>query len=336
MSRQQDAIRDHADPRISVIITNYNYEAFLPAAIESVLGQTYPNVECIVVDDGSTDGSINAARRYPSATLISKHNGGQVSAVIEGVSRASGELIIFLDSDDTLYPFACSTVAAEYEPDVELYQYGLAVVNEAGVRIGSYPDAALLTGGQVEAVLSHGAFPCSPTSGNAFSARHVNRMVKRIGSQQRYFIDGYLIYSAPFFGRLKQIYAELGSYLVHGKNVSLSAGVNRVSAEKSLRNALWQREGIINALILLDRPAKRPVDYLTAWQYRYLLILRRCYGVRDIAPETTDASIAVRAIRSFAAAPNSTLKQKLQNMALIAVLMLDVTYLGKKIVPDRL
>ncbi len=335
MGKQHIAIRDHAGPRISVIITNYNYEDFLPFAIESVLNQTYSNVECIVVDDGSTDGSVDAARRYTSVTLVSKRNGGQVSAVIEGVSRASGELIIFLDSDDTLYPFACSTVAAEYEPDVELYQYGLAVVNEAGARIGSYPNAALLTRGQAEAALCHGAFPCSPTSGNAFSARHVNRMVKRVGSQQRYFIDGYLIYSAPFFGRLKQIHGELGSYLVHGKNVSLSAGINRVSAEKSLRNALWQREGIVNALVLLDRPAKQPVDYLTAWHYRYLLILRRCYGIRDIAPEMADTSIAFRALRSFAIAPNSSLKQKLQNMVLIAMLMFGETRLGKKIVPDR-
>lgn len=88
--------------RFSVIITNYNYKDFLPEAIESVLAQSHPVAEVIVVDDGSTDGSASLVReRYGTrVTLIESENGGQLSAFRLGVSRASGDYIAFLDADD--------------------------------------------------------------------------------------------------------------------------------------------------------------------------------------------------------------------------------------------
>ena len=77
----------HELPLVSVVIPNYNYAQYLSDAIESVLKQTYQNIEIIVVDDGSTDNSREIASRYlDRITLVRKENGGVSSARNEGLS----------------------------------------------------------------------------------------------------------------------------------------------------------------------------------------------------------------------------------------------------------
>lgn len=89
--------------KISVIIPNYNYGRYLAETIESVLAQTYPAVEVIFIDDGSTDESIEVAMRYP-ITVLSQRNQGVSTARNNAAAKASGDYLLFLDSDDLLYP----------------------------------------------------------------------------------------------------------------------------------------------------------------------------------------------------------------------------------------
>ncbi|PPS44227.1 glycosyltransferase [Chroococcidiopsis sp. TS-821] len=92
-------------PLVSVIINNYNYGRFLPEAIDSVLAQTYPNIEVIVVDDGSTDGSPEVIARYQNKIIpVLKKNGGQASAFNAGFKASRGEIICMLDADDVFIP----------------------------------------------------------------------------------------------------------------------------------------------------------------------------------------------------------------------------------------
>src|SRR5215213_900396 len=93
------------EPLVSVIIDNYNYGRFLREAIDSALGQTYPRVEVIVVDDGSTDDSRAVIAAYGDRVVpVLKENGGQASAFNAGFAASRGELICFLDADDTFMP----------------------------------------------------------------------------------------------------------------------------------------------------------------------------------------------------------------------------------------
>jgi glycosyltransferase involved in cell wall biosynthesis len=101
-------------PLVSVIIINFNYGRFLRAAVDSVFGQTYPNVECIVVDNGSTDesGAVLPAieARYASVKIIRRaENGGQTRAALEGFAASTGPYVIFLDADDLLLPNCIET-----------------------------------------------------------------------------------------------------------------------------------------------------------------------------------------------------------------------------------
>src|SRR3984893_17285609 len=94
-------------PLVSVILVNYNYGRFLKQAADSVFEQTYPNIQCIIVDNASTDESEDVlqeiAREYPDAKIVRrKDNGGQSLASMEGFAASSGEYVVFLDADDYL------------------------------------------------------------------------------------------------------------------------------------------------------------------------------------------------------------------------------------------
>ncbi len=92
-------------PLVSVVIPCYNAERFLAETIESVLAQTYPAIEVIVVDDGSTDHTTQIAQSYP-VRFISQKNGRVSAARNNGIRQSRGKYILFLDHDDRLLPRA--------------------------------------------------------------------------------------------------------------------------------------------------------------------------------------------------------------------------------------
>lgn len=110
---------------ISVIVPVYNIEQYLPACIESILAQTYTNLEIIFIDDGSTDGSGRVCDEYAAKDarirVIHKPNGGVSSARNVGLDAATGTLIGFVDGDDTIAPEMYQTLyfnMCEFEADI--------------------------------------------------------------------------------------------------------------------------------------------------------------------------------------------------------------------------
>ena len=92
-------------PLVSILIPNHNRSEFLDECLGSALGQSYPNIEVIVIDDGSTDKSLEVLEKYKKyIQLISTSNRGAAAARNTGMSNAKGEFIAFLDSDDTWSP----------------------------------------------------------------------------------------------------------------------------------------------------------------------------------------------------------------------------------------
>jgi glycosyltransferase involved in cell wall biosynthesis len=91
-------------PCVSVVMPAYNAEKFIAAAIESVLNQTFKDLEILVVDDGSRDGTAGVVARYPAVSYVAQKNAGASSARNRGVALARGEFIAFLDADDEWHP----------------------------------------------------------------------------------------------------------------------------------------------------------------------------------------------------------------------------------------
>jgi glycosyltransferase involved in cell wall biosynthesis len=113
---------------VSIIIPVYNRQELIKSAIESALAQTYSDVEVIVVDDGSTDGTPYVLERYANAIkVITQPNCGQSAARNTGLVRCSGEYVLFLDSDDCLEPFAVKTLLVGLkEKEKTSSEWGLA------------------------------------------------------------------------------------------------------------------------------------------------------------------------------------------------------------------
>ena len=113
------------NPRISVIVPVYNVEQYLPRCVESILAQTYENLEILLVDDGTKDNSgaiCDAyARQDARVKAIHKKNGGLSSARNAGIDAATGEYLSFVDSDDWI------------EPD--MYEKMMALMEKYSVRL---------------------------------------------------------------------------------------------------------------------------------------------------------------------------------------------------------
>lgn len=97
-------------PRVSVVTPSLNQAQFLERNIRSVLDQDYPNVEHIVIDGGSSDGTVEILRRYPHLRWLSEPDRGQSHALNKGFAMAQGNLVVELDVDDEFTPGALARV----------------------------------------------------------------------------------------------------------------------------------------------------------------------------------------------------------------------------------
>jgi glycosyltransferase involved in cell wall biosynthesis len=115
---------------VSCIVPVYNGERFLAAAVESILGQTRPPLEVIVVDDGSTDRTPEIARSFrPPVRVIRQANAGPVVARNRGVAESRGDFIAFLDADDLWHPEKLARQLERFERRPELAYVAALVQN---------------------------------------------------------------------------------------------------------------------------------------------------------------------------------------------------------------
>lgn len=130
-------------PLVSVIVSNYNYARYLPQALNSVLAQSYSNIEIIVVDDGSTDDSENVLRSYENhIRWIRQKNQGVSAARNRGVKETRGELIAFLDADDIWLPLKLERQVERFldDPELGLVHCGMQEINDKGEPLCTHLD----------------------------------------------------------------------------------------------------------------------------------------------------------------------------------------------------
>src|SRR5215831_3721308 len=136
-------------PRISVIITAYNYAEFLPASIQSALNQDYPDgaFEIIVINDGSSDFTTDVLKRFEGKIVqIDQSNQGQAVAFLTGINASSGEIVAFLDPDDEWLPCKLRRCIPEFaDPEVGMVQHQMKLY-ENGVATKRMQQQSLSRG----------------------------------------------------------------------------------------------------------------------------------------------------------------------------------------------
>jgi glycosyltransferase involved in cell wall biosynthesis len=130
---------------VSIVTPSFNQAPYLEATIRSVLEQDYADIEYIVVDGGSSDGSVDILKKYASrlAWWVSEKDKGQTDALNKGFARAKGEIMAYLNSDDTYQPGAVAA-AVDFlrdQPEVGLVYGDANFIDENGRVIGRFPAA---------------------------------------------------------------------------------------------------------------------------------------------------------------------------------------------------
>lgn len=205
-------------PKISIVICNYNYAQYIAYAIQSALGQSYSAHEVVVVDDGSTDDSVSVIQTFDEQVkLVQKSNGGQVSAYNTAMAHISGDVVIFLDADDALLPNALAGVSTVFGQDVVKAQFKLSFIDQHGRSMAQTVPRNLDEGDCAKGLQKHGLlYNSAPASGNAYRMSALQKLFPLpILADDKHGADFYCIYGIVFEGIIKSIDQVLGEYRVH-------------------------------------------------------------------------------------------------------------------------
>jgi glycosyltransferase involved in cell wall biosynthesis len=215
-------------PLISVIITSYNYELYLKETIDSVIEQTYKNLEIIVVDDGSIDSSREIIKSYGDQVIsVFKKNGGLASSINAGFAVSHGDFVCLLDSDDFCHPSKLQEIAkaAARNPKASLIYHRMQWISSEGVPYGKPWPYKLWQGQMAERVSQSGGWwRYPPTSGLCFRREFLEKVMNVPEQDCKRAPDAYLACLAPFFGEIVGVDKVLSYYRIHGANNHLLWG----------------------------------------------------------------------------------------------------------------
>jgi glycosyltransferase involved in cell wall biosynthesis len=222
----RNAFTSSADPATSTcLINSFNYASYVGEAVDSALGQTVPFDEIIVVDDGSTDGSLKLLKdKYSQAStvkIIAKSNEGQLSCFNEGFAQARGDLIFFLDADDIYEPDYHSLALNEYrrDPQCDFLACSLRQFGQADKVLHRFPDDRDL-GYSVILTAFKRSWIGQSTSCLSMRRQILNKILPLpLVEDWRVRADDCLVYGSSLVGARKRYVAKpLVRYRVHGRN----------------------------------------------------------------------------------------------------------------------
>lgn len=289
--------------KFSIVITNYNYERFVAKSIGSALAQDHEDVEVIVADDGSTDRSREVIAAYGDRVRrIEQSNGGMRAAYNAGYSLATGDVVIFLDADDWLYPTACSTIAAMWRAEFSKVHFYLDLVDTDGRSTGRRVPRSLHGRTALETLVQFGTYGSAAGSGNAYAAHYLRSIMPLDATRRDMPADSEPALFAPAYGAVGKVETSLGAYRIHKTAGSDSMVVNNMPTQLWAEFQRIQADKAIVAkrLELLAVPHRSPM-YLAPWDARLLMLCMRFGGPRPTQVVSSRANSTAFAMRSVLA-----------------------------------
>lgn len=239
--------------KISIITPSYNQSAFIEQTINSVLSQNYANLEYIIIDGGSTDGSVEIIKKYEKYLThwVSEKDNGQSHAINKGFKMASGEIINWLNSDDYYEPDTFKIIAEQMKDEQVMVLSGRSKVLQANTI--KYQTNGVDLYSDVVKTMAYARIDQPET----FIRRKVLETTGLINEQLHYLMDRewwlrYLFY----FGskQVKSIDAVLVNFRLHeaSKTVSATAGFEKESL--SLYYSIAKKYGLEEAVFFEKMP----------------------------------------------------------------------------------
>jgi glycosyltransferase involved in cell wall biosynthesis len=312
-------------PLISIIINNHNYAQYLGRAIESALGQRYERVEVIVVDDGSSDGSREVIARYRNhCVAVLQDQRGQGGAYNAGFRTSRGNIVVFLDSDDVLYPNAAAEIARAWSPATAKVQFPLDAIDALERRLGHrVPNLPFVGSGEtLPLVLSYGYYPSPPGSGNAFARRALERMLPADETVWRIGVDGLVIGLAPLYGEVVSLPRSLGAYRYHDRNHSEASGTNLGKIRNDLINETSRAAAIRTHATALGHRIDHDLALRIPGHCKGRLVSLRLERATHPFPEDSSIGLALSGINACWRFPHHRLSKRVAASIAFALLPL--------------
>jgi glycosyltransferase involved in cell wall biosynthesis len=237
-------------PLVSILVNNYNYGRFLSKAIDSAIKQEYQNIEVIVVDDGSADGSREIIESYGGRIIpVYKENGGQASAFNAGFAVSKGDIICLLDSDDIFYPQKIERIASMYtkNPDIGWLFHPLDFISSDGKKVNvrdpyGKSDSCKLS--LREQMIKKGAssFIAPATSGLTFRRTLLGKILPMPEAKNVLLSDNYLKFMSFLLSDGFFLNEKLAQLVLHGSNLYTlrqDPKALRLRAGISIHTAYW-------------------------------------------------------------------------------------------------
>jgi glycosyltransferase involved in cell wall biosynthesis len=250
-------------PLVSVVTPSLNQGAYVEETIRSVLEQDYPRVEHIVVDGGSTDGTLDVLRRYPLVRWISEPDRGQADAVNKGFALARGEIFGWLNSDDFYLPGAiAAAVDVLLETGCGMVHGGWRQIDEHGSLIGDVPVVPF----DLRRQLDHANVVAQP---GALFTREAFEAVGGLDVSYRYAMDYELFLRIGARFEVRHVDRVLAAYRYHPRSKTVAEADGFVDETFRAARAHGAR---IRSRMVLDfyLPRRRPWLYRFVRAYRFL------------------------------------------------------------------
>jgi len=218
-------------PRVTVVTPSFNQGAFIEETIRSVLLQDYPNLEYFIVDGGSTDSTLEVIKAYESWIdyWVSERDRGQTHAINKGFARATGEILAWLNSDDTFEPHAIRTVVQNMMATNSVVTYGNCnLIDETGARTGVVVPPPV----SFESLLKFWSVDCStPPQPASFFRRSVLDEVGFLDETLHYMMDYELWLRIAMRYSFSYVGAVIGNCRMHSESKTVGQSIQQISEQ---------------------------------------------------------------------------------------------------------
>jgi glycosyltransferase involved in cell wall biosynthesis len=247
-------------PLVSIILDNYNYAEHLPISIESVLKQSYDEFELIIVDDGSTDSSREVieeyAKKYSRIRTVFKENGGQASAFNAGYAAAHGDIICFLDSDDSYHPDKIKEIVDKHSEGYDYIFTDHQAMDKENNPIKDNLKRYKCDGFNLFPVYYLSKYPGNITSTLSLSKKLAEQIFPLpYENDWRIQADDEIVFQASMMSRSYFLDKKLTNYRIHGNNAYFGKKLdntriyNFLKMRNRIKDYLLNKTGVSNTFL---------------------------------------------------------------------------------------